>query len=51
MNYHVKHYLLVFVPCWKLRRAHAILLAKGYGPRMEIASSYLDVIPLATSRR
>jgi len=40
---------MVFVPCWKLRRAHTILLAKGYGPRMELASSYLDVIRRATS--
>jgi fatty acid desaturase len=44
MNYHLEHHLLVFVPCWKLRRAHALLLAKGYGPRMEGSRGYLDLI-------
>ena len=51
VNYHLEHHLMVFVPCWKLRQVHAILLAKGYGPRMEMASSYLDVIRHATSAR
>jgi fatty acid desaturase len=49
MNYHLEHHLLVFVPCWKLRRAHALLLAKGYGARMELATGYLDVIRRATT--
>ena len=51
MNYHLEHHLFVFAPCWKLPRAHAILLAKGYGARMEAASSYLQVIRRATSSR
>jgi fatty acid desaturase len=51
VNYHLEHHLFVFAPCWKLPRAHAILLAKGYGPRMERAASYLDVIRRATSTR
>ena len=50
VNYHLEHHLLTFVPCWKLRRAHALLRAKGYAPRMELAGSYLDVIRLATGR-
>jgi fatty acid desaturase len=49
VNYHVEHHLLVFVPCWKLRRAHALLRAKGYDERMELAPSYLDVMTRATS--
>ena len=49
VNYHVEHHLLVFVPCWKLRRAHALLVAKGYGARMELAPGYLDVINRAVS--
>ena len=36
VNYHVEHHLLVFVPCWKLRSAHALLLGKGYGPRRRL---------------
>lgn len=51
VNYHLEHHLLVFVPSWKLRQAHALLLAKGYGPRMETAPGYLDVIRRATSAR
>jgi fatty acid desaturase len=51
VNYHLEHHLMVFVPCWKLPRAHAILLAKGWGPRMELAPSYLDVIRRATAPR
>jgi fatty acid desaturase len=49
-NYHLEHHLLVFVPCWKLARAHALLLAKGYGPRMETSSGYLEVLRAATAR-
>ena len=49
MNYHVEHHLMVFVPCWKLRRAHALLRAKGYHPRMELAPGYLAVIRRAMS--
>jgi fatty acid desaturase len=48
VNYHLEHHLLVFVPCWKLRRAHALLLAKGYGTRMERSPGYLDVIRRTT---
>ena len=49
VNYHVEHHVLVFVPCWKLRRAHALLRAKGFAARMELAPGYLDVIRRATS--
>jgi fatty acid desaturase len=44
VNYHLEHHLLVFVPCWKLPRAHALLQAKGYAARMELSSGYLDVV-------
>jgi fatty acid desaturase len=47
-NHHLEHHLLVFVPCWRLRDAHALLLAKGHGPRMEVAPGYLDVLHRAT---
>jgi fatty acid desaturase len=49
VNYHLEHHLLVFVPCWKLREAHDLLLAKGYGPRMEVAPSYAALIRRVTS--
>ncbi|HUM15819.1 MAG TPA: fatty acid desaturase family protein [Candidatus Nitrosotalea sp.] len=44
VNYHLEHHLMVFVPCWKLRRVHALLLAKNLGGRMERAGSYVEVI-------
>ncbi|HET8530830.1 MAG TPA: fatty acid desaturase family protein [Methylomirabilota bacterium] len=44
VNYHPEHHLLVFVPCWKLGQVHAMLLAKGYGERMEQARSYVEVL-------
>jgi fatty acid desaturase len=43
VNHHLEHHLLVFVPCWRLREAHQLLLAKGHGPRMELAASYAGV--------
>jgi fatty acid desaturase len=51
VNYHLEHHLLVFVPCWKLRQVHAMLLAKGYGWRMERSPSYLEVLGRATAGR
>lgn len=49
VNYHLEHHLLIAVPCYNLRRAHALLLAKGFGPRMEIQPGYRAVLELATS--
>jgi fatty acid desaturase len=51
VGYHLEHHLLVFVPCWKLRRAHALLLAKGYGGRMEVARGYAEVVRRVTATR
>jgi fatty acid desaturase len=51
VNYHIEHHVLVFVPCWKLRRAHALLRAKGYHEKMALAAGYLDVIRRAMSDR
>ena len=50
VNYHVDHHMLIYVPCYNLPRLHALLLAKGYGPKMEIQTSYADVLKLATSK-
>jgi fatty acid desaturase len=49
VNYHVEHHVAVFVPCWKLRRVHALLRARGYGETMELAPGYLAVIRRAAS--
>jgi fatty acid desaturase len=50
VNYHVDHHLLFYVPCYNLPRLHAMLLEKGYGPRMEIQHSYLAIWRMATSK-
>lgn len=49
VNYHLEHHLALQVPCWKLPQAHRLLLAKGYGERMEIQNSYAAVLRLAAS--
>ena len=38
------------VPSHNLTRAHKILLAKGYAPRMETQPGYAAVLALATSK-
>jgi fatty acid desaturase len=50
VNYHVEHHALMFVPCYRLPQAHALLLAKGYGERIEIQPSYAAVLRMATSK-
>ena len=51
VSYHLEHHLFVFVPCWRLREVHALLLAKGLGARMEIASGYVEVLRRVTATR
>ena len=51
VNFHLEHHLLVFVPCWNLGQVHAMLLAKGYGGRMERARSYVEVLSRAAGTR
>ena len=50
VNYHVDHHLLMYVPCYNLPKLHRLLLAKGYGPRMEIQPNYASILRLATSK-
>ena len=49
VNYHVDHHMLMYVPCYNLPKLHALLLAKGFGPRMEIQPNYLALLRLAIS--
>jgi fatty acid desaturase len=50
VNYHVDHHLMFYVPCYNLPKLHALLLAKGYGPKMEIQPDYVTMLKLATSK-
>ena len=36
VNYHLEHHLFMFIPCYKLKHAHNLLVAKKYTNRMEI---------------
>jgi fatty acid desaturase len=50
VNYHVEHHLLMYVPCYNLPAFHKLLLAKGFGPRMEIQPDYVTVLKMAASK-
>ncbi len=49
VNYHLEHHLFLFVPCWRLPQAHRVLIAKGYGPQMELRRGYRTVLRQAAS--
>ncbi len=44
VNFHIEHHMVPFVPCWRLKEVHKIMLAKGFGKEMEIAKGYRDII-------
>jgi fatty acid desaturase len=49
VNYHVEHHLYMWVPGHQLPRLQRMLLAKGYGPKMELQPGYLTVLRMASS--
>jgi len=50
VNFHVEHHLFPFVPCYRLPEVHQLLLAKGYGTRLEVQRGYGAVLRLATAK-
>ena len=44
VNYHLEHHLLMFVPCYKLRKAHEILLKKGHREEIEMKDGYISLL-------
>lgn len=44
VNYHLEHHMIMHVPCWKLGRMHELLLQKGLGPEMRVASGYGEAL-------
>ena len=50
VNYHLEHHLLVSCPCYRLPAMHRLLLAKGFGPRMELKPSYWAMLKHAVSK-
>ena len=49
VNYHLEHHLLVSCPCYRLPQAHAALIEKQLGPRMEVQRGYRRVLELAAN--
>ncbi|MEM7077397.1 MAG: fatty acid desaturase family protein [Pseudomonadota bacterium] len=47
VNYHLEHHLIVNAPFYRLPQAHKILLGKGLRERMEVRTSYLDMLRVA----
>ena len=41
VNYHLEHHLLMFVPCYKLKEAHKLLLKKGHKKEIEITKKII----------
>lgn len=50
VHYHAEHHLFMHLPCWSLPEAHRILMARGYGARMEIRRGYAEVMAIAAPR-
>lgn len=47
VHYHAEHHLFMHVPCWNLEAAHRLLIAKGYGARMDVKAGYNAVLAIA----
>lgn len=47
VNYHLEHHLVMHVPCWSLKKMHALMVAKGYGDQMNVAPNYWSVLAQA----
>ena len=51
VNYHLEHHMVMHVPCWQLKAMHRLLLDKGLGSEMKIASGYGQALAEAGWRR
>ena len=44
VNYHLEHHLFMFVPCYKLKEAHKMMLKNNYQNRLEIKTGYISLL-------
>ena len=44
VNYHLEHHLFMFVPCYKLKKAHEMILEKHKNEDLEIKSGYVSML-------
>lgn len=49
VNYHIEHHLMMYVPCYHLPKLHSHLIDKGYGPKMEIAKGFREVLQICST--
>jgi fatty acid desaturase len=49
VNYHCEHHMFMHLPCWRLPRAHRLLVAKGVAAQMEVQPGYVTVLKQATA--
>jgi fatty acid desaturase len=49
VNYHLEHHLVVNAPWYNLKRAHEMLLQKGYQDKMELQPSYKAMVDVAVA--
>ena len=50
VNYHVEHHLLMWVPCYNLKKLHAFLMAGVHRDKLLVEPNYRRVFRLVTSR-
>jgi fatty acid desaturase len=50
VNYHVEHHLLMWVPCYNLKKLHGFVMAGAHRDRILVEPNYLRVYRLVTSR-
>jgi fatty acid desaturase len=50
VNYHLEHHLVMHVPCWRLKKMHALLAEKGVTGQMRVARSYWQALEDAGSK-
>ena len=44
VNYHLEHHLFMFVPCYKLKEAHKMMLKNNYQNRLETKTGYISLL-------
>jgi len=50
VNYHLEHHLVMHIPAHRLPKVHALMLDKGYGPKMRVGRTYFEVLRAASAK-
>lgn len=51
VNYHCEHHMFMYLPCYRLGKAHRLLDQKGLTKKMEVQQGYRSVISMAASKQ